>query len=266
MKNAKQETGGNGKKMGTGQKVKDALRSQFQLKDLGDLKYFLGLEVARSSQESSGELLDDPLPYRKLIDKLIYLSITRPDISFAVTKLSQYMYVPRSDHFQAATRVLRYLKGVPAHGLLFSANNEHRLSAYLDVDWAACVDSRRYVTGYCIFLGSSLVSWKSKKQATISRSNAESEYRAMAQTTSVTLFCDNMFAIHIANNAVFHERTTHIELDCHFLRDQYKAGFLKPLHVSTKDQIVDVLTKPLYVDHFRHLLGKMGLHSLFVPS
>ncbi|XP_019058846.1 PREDICTED: uncharacterized protein LOC109116952 [Tarenaya hassleriana] len=301
--------------------VKDNLHSHFQLKDLGTLNYFLGLEIARSTQgisvcqrkytlelleefgmlgckplatpmefhqklsQESGDVLPDPSHYRALIGKLIYLSITRPDISFSVTKLSQYMSQPRTTHLQAAYRVLRYLKTDPGQGLLYSSSSDTNLRGYSDADWASCPDSRRSVTGFCIFLGNSLVSWKSKKQQTISRSSAESEYRAMAQTTCelvwidtllhelriissrpIPLFWENQSAVHISNNPVFHERTKHIELDCHFVRDRFKSGFLKPLHVPSRDQIADLLTKPVSIEAFQRLLSKMGVHSMYTPS
>ncbi|XP_019058443.1 PREDICTED: uncharacterized protein LOC109116811 [Tarenaya hassleriana] len=196
--------------------LKKFLSSKFQIKDLGELKFFLGLEVARSKQGlyicqrkytlelleefgmlgckpiatpmdvtqklslESGDILEDPTLFRKLIGKLIYLSITRPDICFSVNKLSQYMSQPRSAHLQAGMRVLRYLKNDPSQGLLYATDSDISLSAYCDADWAACPDSRRSVTGFCVFLGSSMVSWKAKKQVTISRSSSEAEYRSMA--------------------------------------------------------------------------------------
>ncbi|XP_019056490.1 PREDICTED: uncharacterized protein LOC109116117 [Tarenaya hassleriana] len=235
--------------------------------------------------QESGEPLSDSSYYRQLIGKLIYLSLTRPDISFAVHKLSQYMSHPRTSHLKAAYRVLRYLKMAPAQGLLYSSDSDSKLSAYSDSDWASCPDSRRSVTGYCIFLGSSLISWRAKKQATVSRSSAESEFRALAHTTSelvwlshllkdlcipcikpLTIFCDNQSALHIASNVVYHERTKHIELDCYFIRDHINSSLIKAMPVSSKEQAADLLTKPLPSDQFIYLLSKMGVHDLYSPS
>lgn len=190
-----------------------------------------------------GVPLANPTVYRELIGRLLYLTITRVDITFAVHQLSQFLSAPTDVHLQAAHKVLRYLKGNPALGLFYPDDTELCLNAFADVDWATCRDTRRSVTGFCVFLGTSLVSWKSKKQSVVSRSSTEAEYRSLALATceliwlhqllrdlhiSVTsiakLFCDNKSAIHIAMNPVFHERTKHIDIDCHTVCDQLKAG------------------------------------------
>ena len=173
-----------------------------------------------------------------MVGKLIYLTVTRPDITYAVGVVSQYMHAPRHPHYTAIYRILHYLKGAPGRGLLYKPCASLCVRGFSDADWASCRSDRGSTSGYCTFVGGNLVTWRSKKQNVVARSSAEAEYRAMTHTASemlwvrsllrdlgidvstpMQMFCDNQAAIFIAKNPVFHERTKHIEVDCHFIRD-----------------------------------------------
>ena len=139
--------------------------------------------------------MEQPNQYKRLIGKLIYLTITRPDIYFMVQVFSQFMSSPIVDHINAAPRVIRYLKKSPGQGILLSHALAPHLTAYYDSDLGTCVDSRKSTTGYCILLGDSPIYCRSKKQTVVSRSTTEAEYRAMSTTTCevtwlVTLLID----------------------------------------------------------------------------
>lgn len=167
------------------------------------------------------------------------------------------MQEPKLHHLKAAHRLLQYLKEAPGQGLLFSSQNQLNLIGYCDADWARCPITCRSVIGYCIFLGKSLISWKSKKQVTVARSSAKAEYRSMAATTCeltwlryllrdlcvhhpepAKLFCDNQTALHIAANPMYHEQTKHIELDCHTVGERIQRGEVKTTYVQTGNQIL----------------------------
>ncbi|AES72669.2 SPFH domain/band 7 family protein [Medicago truncatula] len=242
------------------------------------------LEQNHNLSLAQGEFLENPERYRRLVGRLIYLCFTRPELSYSVHILSQFMQQPREDHWTAALRVVRYLKGNPGQGIFLDSTSDMKLHGWCDADWAACPITRRSLTGWVI-LGNSPISWKTKKQQVVSRSSAESEYRSMANTTCelkwvksilcslgishsmpMQLYCDSQSALHIAKNPVFHERTKHIELDCHFVRNEILHGQLQPSYVSTHAQLADILTKALGRAPFQFLLGKLGIRNLHAPT
>jgi hypothetical protein len=219
-----------------------------------------------------------------LVGKLLYLNATRPDITFITQQLSQFLSKPTITHYNAAIRVLKYLKSCPGRGLFFPRDSALHLIGFSDADWAGCKDTRRSISGQCFFIGNSLISWRTKKQLTISRSSSEAEYRALAAATcelqwlaylfkdllvqsiqSPVLYCDSLSAIHIAANPVFHERTKHLEIDCHLVREKLHAGLMKLLPVSSKDQLADFFTKSLLPQPFNLLLSKLGMLDLYQP-
>jgi len=188
------------------------------------------------------------------------------------------MQTPRKPYFHAVMHVLRYLKGQPDLGILLTKENHCTLEAFCDSDWASCPHTRQSVSGYVVFFGNSVISWKSKKQGTVSLSSAEAEYRSLRRLvaelawlnrllhelgfeniTPILVKCDSQAAIYIAKNLVFHERIKQVELDCHFVREKLLAGLISLSHVSTKAQLADILTKPLSGVLRHDLLYKLGV-------
>ena len=294
--------------------LKRDLAIRFAMKDLGLLRYFLGIEVAQSPKgyllsqtkyisdlferarltdnrttdtpietnakysPTDGVPLSDPSLYRTIVGSLVYLTVTRPDIAHAVHVVSQFVTAPSSVHWGAVLRILRYLRGTQFRTLAFPSTSSLELRAYSDANWDSDIYDRKSTAGYCVFLGDSLISWKSKKQDVVSRSSTESEYRAMAIATCevvwlrwlladmgvyisrpTPLCCDNESAIMIAKNSVFHERTKHIEIDCHFTRHHLQKGTISLPYVPSKLQIADILTKPLSASRFHFLADKLSM-------
>ncbi|KAB2616638.1 hypothetical protein D8674_023226 [Pyrus ussuriensis x Pyrus communis] len=226
-----------------------------------------------------GDHLSEPEVYRSMVGGLQYLTLTRPDISFAVNQVCQYMHNPKSTHLQAVKRIYRYIKGTVERGLLFRSSNDFTLRGFSDADWAGSLDDRRSTSGACIFLGPNLLTWTAKKQSTVSRSSSEAEYRALATTTAeIRWFCylfrelgipfrtppcifvDNVSALHMVANPVFHAHTRHIEIDYHFVLELLAHGVLQTRHISSHHQIADIFTKGLSRDRFSFLGSKLNLH------
>lgn len=230
---------------------------------------------------SEGVQFSDPSLYRKVVGSLQYLSFTRPDLSFSVHKVSKFMQNPLDLHWQAVKRILRYLKHSISTGLFIAKSTSTAIQAFSDSDWAGDRDDRRSVGAYCVFMGSNLISWRCKQQATVARSNTEAEYKALADsaseiqwiqsllseinsrsTTSPVLWCDNIGATYLTVNPMFHARTKHIEIDFHYVRDQVQRKQLSVQFISSKDQLADSLTKPVAPRVFSSILNNLNVRPL----
>ncbi|XP_019098326.1 PREDICTED: uncharacterized protein LOC109131610 [Camelina sativa] len=232
--------------------------------------------------------MDEPFPdvtrYHRLVGKLIYLTITRPDICYAVNQVSQHMKAPSKYQGIMVEGILSYLKGSPGQGIWMGKNDNTELVGYCDADYNGDTLDRRSTTGYCTFIGGNLVTWKSKKQKVVSCSSAEAEYRAMRKLTNeltwlkgllkdlgidskqpITIHCDNEAAIHIATNSVFHERTKHIESDCHKVREKIEEGVILPCHTRSQDQLADIFTKSTSLKVCDYIHTKLGLVDITRP-
>jgi hypothetical protein len=216
------------------------------------------------SSTDDGKLIDDATTYRSLAGALQYLTITRPDIAYAVQQVCLHMHAPRDIHQTMLKRILRYIKGTFSLGIQLRTASTPAITVYSDADWAGCPDTRRSTSGFCVFFGGSLISWSSKRQNTVSRSSAEAEYRAIANAvsecswlrhllgellcsvpTTTVAFCDNISSVYMSRNPVHHRRTKHIELDIHFVREKVAIGEVRVTHIPSARQIADVFTKGL---------------------
>lgn len=294
------------------------LQADFAVKDLGSLGYFLGIEVHHTSPGliltqrkyiqdllkrtnmvfsngvptpmlPSDKLLlkiGDPLSaedttrYRSVVGALQYLSLTRPDISFCVNRVCQFLSAPTTAHWAAVKCILRYLHATIDLGLCITKSGSSLLNAFSDADWAGNLDDRRSTGGYAIFLGPNLVSWSSRKQPTVSRSSTEAEYKAVANATAEliwvevllrelgisqprppSLWCDNIGATYLSANPIFHRQTKHVEVDYHFVRERVASRQLEVRFISSKDQIADIMTKPLPSTAFTQIRHNLNLVS-----
>ncbi|CAL9023670.1 unnamed protein product [Prunus brigantina] len=234
------------------QSLQKYLASEFEMKSLGDLKYFLGIEMARSKH---------------------------------VSVVSQFMHAPSEDHMAAVTRILRYLKVTHGKGLMFSKYGHTDVEGYTDADWVGSATDRRSTSGYFTFVGGNLVTWRNKKQKVVSQSSAEAEYRGMAHGVCellwlrrllrdlgfgpkkpMNLYCDNKAAIAIAHNPVQHDRTKHVEVDRNFIKEKLDAEIVSFPFISSEYQLADVLTKAVSTSIFHNSLDKLGMRDIFAPT
>jgi histone deacetylase 1/2 len=302
------------------QNIIDKLHSTFALKQLGDLEYFLGVEVhslpngtlhltqskyirdllvktnmqdakpisspmvagCKLSKHGS-DFFQDPTLYRSTVGALQYLTITRPELSYSVNKVCQFMAHPLESHWVAVKRILRYLKGSMSVGLRLSPVSTIRtpsLIGYCDADWGSDPDDYRSTSGACVYLGQNMISWWSRKQTVVSRSSTEAEYRSIAVLTTelawiqslfhelhlpvkaATIFCDNQSAVALSHNPILHARTKHLGLDLHFVREKVIGKELHIIHVPAQFQYADVLTKPLSPTRFLFLRNKLRVCEL----
>ncbi|KAK4271380.1 hypothetical protein QN277_020082 [Acacia crassicarpa] len=221
-----------------------------------------GLSLTRGSTA----VFPDEVLYRTVVGSLQYVTITRPDICFAVNKVCQFMQTPYIEHWKVVKRILRYLAGSINHGLILCLSPTTSLVAFCDADWAADKDDRKSMTGYCIYFGSNLVLWSSKNQCTVSRSSTEAEYRSMASTVAELLWlqslhselhiklvvvgvpyvlCDKLSAVMITTNPVLYARTKHLELDLHFVRERAIRKEIRVQHIPSTSHVADGLTKAI---------------------
>lgn len=243
------------------------------------------VDLSSKLSANAGDPIKNSTEYRSLAGALQYLTFTRPDITYAVQQVCLFMHDPRVKHMDALRRIIRYLQGTKDHGMQMFHSSLGTITAYSDADWGGCPDSRRSTSGYCIYLGENLVSWSSKRQQMVSRSSAEAEYRGVANTiaetcwirnlllglhvpmtTATLIFCDNISSVYMSNNLVQHQRTKHVEINLHFVRDKVALGQVKVLHVPSSLQYADIFTKGLPTTFFNQFRSSLTVRQSNVAT
>ena len=291
-----------------------AMQKEFEMSLLGELTYFLDLQVQQNkdgiflsqtkylkeimkkygmedlkpvctpmvtgcSLNTNDDLAVVHQPtYRSMIGSLLYLTGTRPNIMHVVGIVGRFQENLKEAHLQAVKRIFKYLQGTQNYGLWYPRDTDLTLHAYTDADWAGSMDDRKSTSGGAFFMGSRLVSWFSKKQSSISLSTAKEEYVAAAScctqllwmmqilqdfktncTQTISILCDNTSAISVSKNPVMHSKTKHIPIKYNFLLEQVLEQKVKLKYVPSKEQVVDILTKPLPREKFEYLRQKLGV-------
>ncbi|GAU42103.1 hypothetical protein TSUD_134870 [Trifolium subterraneum] len=292
------------------------MQSEFEMSLVGELTYFLGLQVKQMentifvsqskyaknivkkfgmdggnhkrtpaathlklTKDETGIDVDQSL-YRSMIGSLLYLTASRPDITFAVGVCARYQAQPKMSHLVQVKRILKSVNGTCDYGILYCHSENSTLVGYCDADWAGSADDRKSTSCACFFLGNNLISWFSKKQNSVSLSTAEAEYIAAGSSCSqllwmkqmlkeynveqdvMTLYCDNLSAINISKNPIQHSRTKHIDIRHHFIRDLVEDKIVTLEHIGTEDQLADIFSKALDAVQFEKLRGKLGIFLL----
>ncbi|GKA66783.1 ribonuclease H-like domain-containing protein [Tanacetum coccineum] len=266
------------------QQIIDSLHNEFDMTDLGALNYFLGISADRNS---TGLFLSQRKYALQLLERahmggysITFLTVSSL-FSMPIQQVFLYMHDPREPHFAVLKRILRYVRGTVDFCLQLYAFATTSLVGYTDADWAGCPSIRRSTSGYCVFLGNNLLSWSAKRQHTISRTSAEVEYRGVANvvaetawlrnllrelhsplSTATLVYCDNVSAFYMSVNSVQHQRTKHIEIDIHFVRDMVTAGQVRVLHVPSRFQYNDIFTKRLPSALFEEFRSSLSLYMV----
>lgn len=298
------------------EEFKQTMKQEFEMTDLGLMRFFLGVEIrqnsegihlcqkkyaqevlerfkmvdrnsvknpivpgVRLSKEGGGEEVDATL-YKQMVGCLMYLTVTRPDMMYVVCLISRFMAKPREEHMMAAKRVLRYLKGTLELGIFYKKGSELNLQAYTDSDYAGDVDDRKSTSGYVFLMSGGAVCWSSRKQEVVTLSSTEAEYVVatscachcvwikgvmeqdfLEQCKCMEIFCDNTSSIKLSRNPVMHRRTKHIDVRYHYLRDLTNQEVLKLVFCGTREQVADVMTKPVNLETFTKLRSLLGMRT-----
>jgi hypothetical protein len=278
------------------QQTISALKQEFAMKDLGALHHFLGVSVQHqddglflTQRQFALDILEragmvDCKPVSTLVDTQAKVStefgppVANPTHFRSLVGALQYLTFTRSDIAYAVQQIC--LRGTLDYGLLLRRSASSELTVYTDVDWAGCPDTHRSTSGYAVFLGTNLVSWSSKRQNVVSRSSAEAEYWAVANgvaeacwlrqllqelhallTKSTLIYCDNVSAVYLSTNPIQHQRTKHVEIDLHFVRECVAIGDVRVLHVLPISQFADIFTKGLPTSVFSEFRSSLNIHS-----
>lgn len=321
--------------------LKEQLRGKYEMKDLGKISRYLGVDFISTTRgiflnqiTYAADLVKEyglelckpvytPLPegltlsaetstpefdstiYSKLVGKLIYLTNTRPDICFSVGIVSRFMANPQQLHWDCALHIVRYINTTISQGLFYNRGADMSIQGFTDSDWgSSCPDTRRSTGGYIFIIAGGPISWRSKRQPTVSRSSTEAEYKALSDASQegvylkrllqelqhvgntatihhtsneisenlspacqptlqdLELLCDNVSAIKLSKNPVFHARTKHLEVHHHFIRERILQNEISVSYISTADQSADILTKSLGRTKFEYHRSRLGMKSL----